>query len=90
MLHTSLMTNLMTRRALAGASGEVSASYGELEGTLRNTEVIEAMGMLGPLARRWQSEQQRIAGKLDRAGRTGRAFSSASRAGRTEAPSPAP
>ncbi|MDY0012905.1 MAG: type I secretion system permease/ATPase [Rhodocyclaceae bacterium] len=49
-----------TRMLLSGASGEASASNSIASNNLRNAEVIEAMGMLPAITRRWFGRQEKF------------------------------
>jgi ATP-binding cassette subfamily C protein len=82
MVVLGLASRLLTRRPLEAAATAATSAYRDMDGTVRNAEVIEAMGMLGPLAARWEVDHQRMAVELDRANRVGKAFHSASAAAR--------
>ncbi|WP_371323195.1 type I secretion system permease/ATPase [Dechloromonas sp. ZY10] len=53
-------TEMLTRKPLAEASMYASAANSFASNNLRNAEVIEAMGMLGNLKRRWLQRQLRF------------------------------
>ncbi|MGD1877678.1 MAG: type I secretion system permease/ATPase [Kiloniellaceae bacterium] len=54
----AVLSELATRGPLRDASRESSAAHGFTDNTLRNAEVIEAMGMLPGLQRRWLVRHQ--------------------------------
>lgn len=54
----AVVSELVTRGPLREASHDSAAAHGFTENTLRNAEVIEAMGMLPGLQRRWQARHQ--------------------------------
>lgn len=61
------------------AGGELAA---DMAAAVRHAEVIEAMGMLPALVRRWRPVQLRMLAMLDRGGAHSKAISSASRSAR--------
>ncbi len=75
-----LVADLVTRRPLAEASTAAAGSFGEVGAAVRNAEVIEAMGMLPAVARRWQHAQDRMLRLLDGGNGKGKAIAAASRA----------
>ncbi|MBF9233881.1 type I secretion system permease/ATPase [Microvirga alba] len=75
----SLISDLLTRRALKQANEATVNGIGEISANLRHAEVIEAMGMLPALARRWRGAQIRALDLLDTATGRGRALSSFTR-----------
>ncbi|NIX78352.1 type I secretion system permease/ATPase [Microvirga terricola] len=75
----SLISDLLTRRSLKKANEAAIAGIGEISGSLRHAEAIEAMGMLPALARRWRGAQLRALDLLDTATTRGRALSSLTR-----------
>jgi ATP-binding cassette subfamily C protein len=70
----SLVTDLATRKDLMRANEDQSRTLGELAAALRRTELIDGMGMLPDVARRWQERQAESLDRLDRAARRGKAF----------------
>lgn len=54
----ALVSEFATRTPLQEASRDSAAAHGFTESTLRNAEVIEAMGMLPALQQRWQERHQ--------------------------------
>jgi ATP-binding cassette subfamily C protein len=70
----SLATDLVTREPLAAASTAASNSVNDLAAVLHNTDLLDGMGMLPAVARRWQRRQNRTAFALDRASRHAKAF----------------
>jgi len=75
----SVIGDLATRRPLAEASDAAAESFGEVGGAVRNAEVIEAMGMLPAVGRRWQHAQDRMLRLLDGGNGKGKAIAAASR-----------
>jgi len=75
----SLLSDFLTRRALKRANENVLQNVGEIGGSMRHAEAIEAMGMLPALARRWRQSQLHTQDLLDVATRRSRAFSSMTR-----------
>ena len=49
----ALLNEILTRKPLQQANGEVAAAYAFAESSLRNAEALEAMGMLEGIRRRW-------------------------------------
>lgn len=58
----ALATEVLTRKPLAEANQVAREAANYATNNLRNTEVIEAMGMLGNLKRRWLEKQIRLLG----------------------------
>ncbi|WP_312936399.1 type I secretion system permease/ATPase [Pseudomonas sp.] len=56
----ALWNELSTRKSMAEANRLSVASSSYVNGTLHNAEVIQALGMLAPLRRRWFNVQQRM------------------------------
>ncbi|MFS0828497.1 type I secretion system permease/ATPase [Pseudomonas phoenicis] len=56
----ALWNELTTRKSMAEANRLSVASSSYVNGTLHNAEVIQALGMLAPLRRRWFNVQQRM------------------------------
>ena len=56
----ALWNELATRKSMAEANRLSVASSSYVNGTLHNAEVIQALGMLVPLRRRWFNVQQRM------------------------------
>ena len=75
----SLLSDFLTRRAMKQANEKVVQNVGEIGGSLRHAEAIEAMGMLPALARRWRQSQLHTQDLLDLATRRSRALSSVTR-----------
>jgi len=74
-----ILTDQITRRTLTAANEASGTAFGEVAGTLRHAEVIEAMGMLPAVADRWQVSQNRMSGLMNRGATAARAMGSASR-----------
>lgn len=69
----AVWNELATRNGLANANQLAVASASYVNSTLQNAEVIQAMGMLNVLRRRWFSLQQRIVSiQADVSGRSAR------------------
>ncbi len=49
----ALLNEMLTRKPMQQANAEAMAAYGFAEASLRNAEVLEAMGMLGNVRQRW-------------------------------------
>ena len=75
----SLLSDFLTRRAMKRANEAAIQNIGEISGTLRHAEAIEAMGMLPALARRWRRSQSLTQDLLDVSTRRSRALASVSR-----------
>jgi ATP-binding cassette, subfamily C, bacterial len=75
----SLLSDLLTRRATKRANESSVQNLGQISGTLRHAEAIEAMGMLPALARRWRRAQFQTQDMMDVANLRGRALASTSR-----------
>ena len=70
----SLATDLVTREPLSAAATAANSSVNDLAAVLRNGDLLDGMGMLPAVARRWQSRLDRTNATLDRASRHARAF----------------
>lgn len=75
----SLVSDLVSRRALKRANEMTIDNVGSVGASLRHAEAIEAMGMLPALARRWRGGQTRAQDMLDIGTRRGRAVASVAR-----------
>jgi ATP-binding cassette subfamily C protein len=78
-LSLSLLSDFLTRRATKRANESAVRNIGEIGGSLRHAEAIEAMGMLPALANRWRRNQLHTQDLLDVTTRRSRAFSSVTR-----------
>lgn len=56
----AVWNELTTRKSMSEANRLSVASSSYVNSTLQNAEVIQAMGMLTPLRRRWYNVQQRV------------------------------
>jgi PrtD family type I secretion system ABC transporter len=56
----AVLNELITRRCLKQASTEAVSAAGYAEASLRNAEVLRAMGMLPGIARRWLERHERV------------------------------
>jgi ATP-binding cassette subfamily C protein len=74
-----LVTDLMTRRTLRQAGEANLDTVGQIAGTLRHAEAIDAMGMLPALGRRWRAGQAHAWELFDRGTRRGRVVSAMTR-----------
>ena len=68
-----LASDLLTRRAVQQANAAGARNLAEIGASLRHAEVIEAMGMLPALGRRWQQLQHQALTRFDTANRRSRA-----------------
>ncbi len=75
----SVAADLLTRPPLAEASAAGAASFGEVGAAVRNGEVIEAMGMLPSVAKRWQKSQFQMLSLLDTGNTLGKGLAAVSR-----------
>jgi len=75
----SLLSDFLTRRAMRRANEKVVQNVGDIGGTMRHAEAIEAMGMLPALARRWRTAQLQTQDLLDVATRRSRAMAAVTR-----------
>jgi len=78
----SLLTDLSTREDLVKANGATAKSLNDLSASLRNTELLDGLGMLPNVAQRWNDRQQRTLDEAHRANRRKRAFTTVARASR--------
>ncbi|SFJ44414.1 ATP-binding cassette, subfamily C [Phyllobacterium sp. CL33Tsu] len=74
-----VITDLMTRSLVKDANQANIEAISKIGSTLRHAEVIEAMGMLPALARRWRSLQMNAIGLLDLGGSRSRAMATIAR-----------
>ncbi|HTH15567.1 MAG TPA: ATP-binding cassette domain-containing protein, partial [Magnetospirillum sp.] len=72
----------LTRERFTKASAEVNRSLSALNSTLTNPELIDGMGMLPGLARRWLRQSDAAQAELDTAARAAMFFASASKTAR--------
>ncbi|MDP8920691.1 MAG: type I secretion system permease/ATPase [Pseudomonadota bacterium] len=75
----SLLSDFLTRRATKRANESAVRNIGEISGSLRHAEAIEAMGMLPALAGRWRRNQLHTQDLLDVTTRRSRALASVTR-----------
>jgi ATP-binding cassette subfamily C protein len=75
----SLLSDFLTRRAMKRANESSVNNIGEISGTLRHAEAIEAMGMLPALSERWRQSQLHTQDLLDVMTRRSRAMASVTR-----------
>jgi len=78
-LSFSLLSDFLTRRATKRANESALQNIGEISGSLRHAEAIEAMGMLPALAGRWRRSQLHTQDLLDVTTRRSRALASVTR-----------
>ncbi len=68
----ALLNEILTRKPLQHANAEAMAAYGFAEASLRNAEVLEAMGMMENIRKRWLAKHREGTGyqsiASDRAG----------------------
>ena len=75
----SLAMELVARRPLTEANEAAMKSTSQTSAALRNAEVIQAMGMLPAIAKRWEHGQYKVLQGLDEGNRRGRAMSALSK-----------
>jgi ATP-binding cassette, subfamily C, bacterial len=75
----SLFSDFLIRRSMKRANESAVRNIGEISGSLRHAEAIEAMGMLPALARRWRQSQLHTQDLLDITTRRSRALTSVTR-----------
>ncbi|WP_374650953.1 type I secretion system permease/ATPase [Dongia sp.] len=75
----SLLMEMVARRPLAEANEASVKSTGQTAAALRNAEVIQAMGMLPAIAKRWEHAQYKVLQGLDEGNRRSRAMSALSK-----------
>ncbi|PVE23432.1 type I secretion system permease/ATPase [Microvirga sp. KLBC 81] len=75
----SLFSDFLIRRGMKRANETAVRNIGEISGSLRHAEAIEAMGMLPALARRWRQSQLHTQDLLDITTRRSRALTSVTR-----------
>ena len=79
LISLSVTMEFIARRPLAEANEAAVKSMGATSAALRNAEVIQAMGMLPAIARRWEIGQRRVLSNLDEGNRRNRALSATSK-----------
>jgi len=70
----SLITDLSTREDLIRANGETAKGLNDLSAALRHTELLDGMGMLPAVAKRWSRQQAATLDGLKRASHRNKAF----------------
>lgn len=78
----SLITDLSTRAELVRANGETAKGLNDLSAALRHTELLDGMGMLPDVARRWNRRQGATLDHLRRTTRRSKALMSVARTSR--------
>lgn len=78
----SLLNDLSTREDLVRANGATAKSLNDLSAALRNAELLDGLGMLPTIARRWSQRQHRTLNDAKRASRRQKALMTAARATR--------
>lgn len=58
LLLLAVFNEFLTRRAIASSNEIAARNHASIEASLRNAEVIQALGMLGNLTRRWLAERR--------------------------------
>lgn len=79
LLLLGVTVELVSRKALAQANDASNRALGIVTSSIRNAEIIEALGMLHALAQRWQQMQQRAITLLGRGNSGARAVAAASK-----------
>jgi ATP-binding cassette subfamily C protein len=77
---TSVLTDLATRRAMLAASDAHARTLSELSASLRQSELVDGLGLLPEIAARWKRRGDERRGDLERATRRAKAFAAAARA----------
>jgi ATP-binding cassette subfamily C protein len=80
LLMLGLLAEQLTRRPLEQANAETVRSFAEIAVSLRNAEVVQGLGMLPALARRWRRSQDAMLGKLWSGTRTAKAIAATTKA----------
>jgi ATP-binding cassette subfamily C protein len=78
----SLVTDLSTREGLLRSNSATAKSLNDLSAALRKTELLDGLGMLPAIARRWSQGQQRMLDDQQRASRRNKALATAAKAAR--------
>ncbi len=79
----SVVSDMLSRRLLSEASDAGNDATASVSSAIRNAEVIEAMGMLSAVSRRWRDGQRRMLELLDRGNRNSKALTAAIRSSRS-------
>ena len=79
----SVVSNMLSRRLLTEANEAGNDATASVSSAIRNAEVIEAMGMLQAVSRRWRGSQRRMLELLDRGNRNSKALAAAIRSARS-------
>jgi ATP-binding cassette subfamily C protein len=80
LLVLGVLADLLTRRQLEQANNEKVRAFAEVSIALRNAEIVEGLGMLPDLARRWRHSQDAMLDKLWAGTRSAKLFAAATRA----------
>ncbi len=78
----SLLTDLWTREDLLQANAASARTLNDLSAALRKTELIDGMGMLPEMARRWQQRQGEVLDRLRLATRRSKVCAAAAKTAR--------
>jgi ATP-binding cassette subfamily C protein len=78
----SLLTDVWTREDLLQANAATARSLNELSAALRKTELLEGMGMLPDVARRWHHDQGAVLDLLGLASRRNKACAAVAKVAR--------
>jgi PrtD family type I secretion system ABC transporter len=79
MLVLAWLNDRLSRRALAGLQADGARAGRYVESSLRNAEILQALGMTGALLTRWRALQDQVASLHLRAARAGTLFAALSR-----------
>ncbi len=82
LLLLSLLTDLSTREDMVRANNATAKSLNDLSAALQETELLDGLGMLPAVARRWSHRQQNTLDSLKLATRRNRALSTSAKAAR--------
>ncbi|HET8728836.1 MAG TPA: type I secretion system permease/ATPase [Alphaproteobacteria bacterium] len=77
-----VLGDITTRRPLEEARKTSNRGLADVSAAVRHAEVIDAMGMLPAIARRWQRTQERTLGLMLRGGSNAKAIAASSRSAR--------
>jgi ATP-binding cassette subfamily C protein len=78
----SLLGDLSTRRDLLEVNAATTRQLNELAAALRHAELVEGMGLLPEIARRWHGRQAPTLARLGRAARRNKGFAAGAKAAR--------
>ncbi|HYD66544.1 type I secretion system permease/ATPase [Azospirillum sp.] len=80
MVAIGVLNEIVTHRPITEANNAAIRSYNQFGAALQNAEVIEAMGLMGRIARRWQASHDRTLAAIARGTRRANLITALSRA----------